>query len=76
VNSDKNGYFIGVSGVDFALQENDTIFQEQITERHLPLTLVALIGLRIQNGWQGIESVQGIVPSLFGDVILTKASGE
>jgi hypothetical protein len=41
--------FVGVAGVDFALQKDNAIFQQQVTQGQLPLPLNALIGLRVEN---------------------------
>ena len=40
-------HLIGIAGVNLALQEDDAIFQQQIAQRHLPLALVLLIGMRV-----------------------------
>jgi hypothetical protein len=41
--------FVRVAGVNFTLQKNDAILQQQIAESHLPLALIALITLRISR---------------------------
>ncbi len=43
--------FVGVAVVDLALQQNDPVFQQQITQGHLPLALVIAIGVDI-FGWE------------------------
>ncbi len=41
--------FVGVSGVDSALQENDSVFKQQVAERHLALALHLLVGIGVQD---------------------------
>ena len=68
-------HFVGVAVVDFALQEDDAVLQQQIAQRQLPLPLVAGRGIRIgkrssmglnmiahglAERWSIFESTQGI----------------
>jgi len=57
--------FVRVTRIDFALKENDSVLQKQISQRHLTLSLVALVSVRIHRWLHGVKSVQGIDPYLF-----------
>ena len=48
--------FVGVAVVDFALQEDDAILQQQIAQRHLALALVVL---RIAAASCGSKAIGG-----------------
>ena len=41
--------FIGVAGVNLSLQEDDPVLQQQIPQRQLPLPLIALVGVRVED---------------------------
>ncbi len=49
--------FIGIACVYFALQENDTVFKQQVAEGQLSLTLVALVCVRVADLCQRISEL-------------------
>jgi hypothetical protein len=57
--------FVRIAGVDFALKENDSVFKEQISQRHLTLALVALMRVGIKHGLHVWKVTQLIFPYSF-----------
>jgi hypothetical protein len=56
--------FIGVTGIDLTLEKNDTVFQQQVAQCQLSLTLVALVGMRIAERFRkATNHIQGILGS-------------
>jgi hypothetical protein len=48
--------------VDIALQEDDAVFQQQVAERQLTLTLVALVSMRIGQRIILVIGIQRTLP--------------
>jgi hypothetical protein len=57
--------FVRIAGVDFPLKENDSVFKEQISQRHLTLALVALMRVGIKHGLHVWKVTQLIFPYSF-----------
>ncbi len=53
---------IGVAGMDIALQKDDSIFEQQVAERQLTLTLIALISMRIGQRMILVIGIQRTLP--------------
>ncbi len=56
--------FVGIAGVNLSLKENDSVFQKEVSQRHLALTLVALVSMRIKH-WRHVWKVTQLIFPLF-----------